>query len=434
VIKLKNIEKNIEKLHYLTDQIIENNIDYFLGNKSDGQYEQYSWLNSEVKPDFFTIGELFENPPFLYEKECEKIVKDVYIKKAVSKALKKLEKGGEVLFDDVQSIIPFLTSQVLYFFDYVTIDGQKIQEIYYTEFPDTLMKVLTYCLTGQAVNIFHYARNFNQYGHKISIALIEEYILPQTPDFKTLLHYAVAAGIMGLDMKPSQSPATEDGIPIKNAEKDLESVFNMLISTAKNVAFSDYKCFEKKIIQAKKHTKIVWLTDDYIESIFDLLVIQKIMDYNYNVHVTLVPKDSQYSNDLSYADVYAMIHNESVFNKLKEFYKEGRLELCLDGNSMGSVNFKKMSKYALEMMNGVDYFFVKGCRSYEMIQGSTNVPMFCSFCVIRGFTISQTGFNGIDEQIVLKYLKPGEFIYKGFKERRPDNNLVRCTLKESIQK
>jgi hypothetical protein len=91
--------------------------------------------------------------------------------------------------------------------------------------------------------------------------------------------------------------------------------------------------------------KIVWFTDDIIESYFDLLFIEKLLQ-QYNVSVTLIPKNGKFGNDASFYDIKRMIGQ--TFDVLM---KEQRFHVIDSGPLMAAANLRKLSKpveYACE--------------------------------------------------------------------------------------
>ena len=80
------------------------------------------------------------------------------------------------------------------------------------------------------------------------------------------------------------------------------------------------------------------MTDDIIESYFDFLVIEKLLT-DYNLTVTIIPKNGCFGNDASFEDI-----NKSISPELNKFKKEKRVKVSKKGPLMAAANLRKLSE------------------------------------------------------------------------------------------
>jgi uncharacterized protein with ATP-grasp and redox domains len=134
-------------------------------------------------------------------------------------------------------------------------------------------------------------------------------------DLLTTLKLSIISGISGLDIKGTSAASSL----YSNIGIQMESYSLFTIQESAQIYYkeliSKLNCptpvfHWKKFISmvcANKKLKIVWFTDDYIESIFDLFFISKFLDEYLNVELIEVPKNGNYGNDISWADVIDLL-------------------------------------------------------------------------------------------------------------------------------
>lgn len=289
--------------------------------------------------------------------------------------------------------------------------------------------MIAFCLTGVPNNNLVTHKNFNNLSFKVVTYLIENKLLKKNID--ELFKYSITSGLIGLDVKGTRASASSFvnmGIPMANVtndnlEQSVNCIFDSLTEIASKGFLIDYfKEFSKEIIRSNNF-RLVWCTDDYIETIFDLFLIQKLLEENQTLTITIIPKNGQHGNDASYNDIQLIIQTP-IFNKLNQFVLDHRAKVIRNGPSMGLLNIKKLSEAAVGELEKSDAIYIKGCRSHEMTQGGINRITYNSFIVVREFTESETGLDARNTPIVLLRNEPGEYSYWGFKGRSTCKKLL----------
>lgn len=285
--------------------------------------------------------------------------------------------------------------------------------------------VIGYSLEGDPSKIYHTHKTFNDLAKKIIPLVISE-IEKEKFDLSTILKLSIISGMSGLDLKGTSAASSI----YSNSGIQMESYFHLTAEESAQIYLRELKnrlnCptpvfyWEKFLSEVKGNNKlkIVWFTDDYIESFFDLLFIGKLLDEYLNVELTVIPKNGNYGNDASYSDIVDLLNldtHKHIFDNLNMHKKSGRFSICKLGPRMGTINLKKLSDEAIDLIEDSDLAVVKGCRSHEMVQGGLNKPSFSMFIVSREFSERTTGFDAKESPILLIYLLPGEYAFYGFK-------------------
>jgi SAM-dependent methyltransferase/uncharacterized protein with ATP-grasp and redox domains len=286
------------------------------------------------------------------------------------------------------------------------------------EFVDIIRRVTAYTIYGDTEKILYTAEIFNQLADRLMPHIIQKVIDNKT-DFKTLFLLSVASGISGLDLKgapAAASPYANTGIAMKQylnmddfaaATDYFDKLFEVVASSKTPVfAWNDF------LLDIRQGHKLVWMTDDYIESHFDLLLIAKILEENEHICVEIIPKNGVYGNDLSALQLENLLN--SLFpEKLKPHLNSGRLSVNHFGPRMGAANIRKLSNEHTQSLRLADIIVLKGCRIHEMLQGSLNLNSYSAFIVSRTFSEITTGLNSKEIPIVLIHLKPNEYAFWG---------------------
>jgi hypothetical protein len=104
-----------------------------------------------------------------------------------------------------------------------------------------------------------------------------------------------------------------------------------------------------------------------------------------------VPKAGRLGTDAAYEDILESLE-KSLFKNLNELKNRGRFTISKNGPTQGTVNGKKMSKEVAAFIESSNAVFVKGARSYEMLQGIKKTAYF-AFVVCREFSEAVTGLD-----------------------------------------
>jgi len=358
------------------------------------------------------------NPPYLniseanFEKWCNELIFD---------QLNRISSDELIQFYNIDEIANIIRKNLQLLLNYDEKGIKTRDKIWNQEFVDILRHVIGYSLTGNPSKIFQTHKKFNLMSKSI-IPLVISKIQKENLDLLTILKLSIISGISGLDIKGASAASSlysNNGIPMEpffhlTAEESAEIYYRELINrlTCPTPVFN----WEEFLNIISSTSKIVWFTDDYVESFFDLLFIDKLLDEYVDIELTLVPKNGCYGNDVSWSDIIDSLSLD-IFENLKLHKEKERFSICKAGPKMGTINLRKLSDEVIKLMKDTNFVVVKGCRAHEMIQGGLNKPSFSMFCVSREFSESTTGFNAKESPLLLIYLSPGEYAFYGFKDR-----------------
>lgn len=335
------------------------------------------------------------------------------------------------------------------FFLHYKVNNISLSEcIYNQEFIDIIRRIIYFTIYGNNDFDLYTAKCFNDLAFKIMPNLITLLDL-RNCDLLSIFKLSIISGLIGLDMKGAPSAASNyvnAGIPIKkyfdmdseDAAVELLSLLDKLVDSAITPVFYWDK-FENKLFNGGR---LVWMTDDYIESFFDFYFIMELMKKQSNLTVEIIPKNGCFGNDLSYEDAEKILHLP-IFSKLFNFYKEGRLSISCLGPQMGAANITKLSDENIDSILNSDIFITKGCRIHEMLQGGLSKECFSAFVVVRELSEITTGFNSKSMPIILLHLNPKEYAFWGIEYNNSkdvvlsDNRVIRTaasTLKDHEQR
>lgn len=288
-------------------------------------------------------------------------------------------------------------------------------KMYNQEVVDILRRISVFTATGELGQNFKTAGAFNEFAHKIMPSVINN-IKSMDLSTEQLLKLSIISGLSGVDLKGATAAAStheNDGIPMKDLihmkledaaeiyQKRLFDEFN-----DRNFPIFDFNELLQNI-ESKKQFNLLWMTDDIIESYFDLLIIERLLS-DYDVSITLIPKNGCFGNDASFEDINMMLSPA-----LKKFQKNKRLTLSDKGPMMAAANLRKLSKeHGLAILNS-DALLLKGCRISEMFNGGINAHTYVAYSIVRKVSAKVTGYAAEDKISLLFHLKPGEYAFWG---------------------
>ena len=290
-------------------------------------------------------------------------------------------------------------------------------KIFNQEVVDVLRRISVFTLTGELGENFSTAKKFNDFAHKIMPLVINKII---SMDFSIgeILKISIISGLSGLDLKGATAAASDhenDGIPMGDLmDYDLkeasEIYFDRLINeyNSRNFPIFDFNQLLDSI-KSKNDFNLVWMTDDIIESYFDLLVIEKLLT-DYDINITLIPKNGCFGNDASFEDI-----NRSISPVLNNFKQENRFKVSKKGPKMAAANLRKLSKEHASAILDSDALILKGCRISEMFNGGINAHTYVAYSIVRSVSEKVTGFSADDKISLLFHLNPGEYAFWGVK-------------------
>jgi len=286
------------------------------------------------------------------------------------------------------------------------------------EFVDIVRRVTAYTIYGDTEKILYTAEVFNQLADRLMPHIIQK-VEDKKTDFKTLFLISVASGVSGLDLKgapAAASPYANTGIAMKQyltmndfvAATDYFNRLSKLADVSKTPVFA----WTDFLSDIQRGHKLVWMTDDYIEAHFDLLLIAQILEKNKNMCVEIIPKNGIYGNDLSVCQLEKLLRG-LFLEKLNTYLNSGRLYVNSFGPRMGTANIRKLSNEHIQSLKSADTLVLKGCRIHEMLQGGLNLSSYSTFMISRTFSEITTGLGSKELPIVLIHLNPNEYAFWG---------------------
>jgi len=401
---------------------IKQNIKTILCDDSENQYYLKIISSASYEPESFTISDRANEAIFLNQSErdfdewCNKLIKD---------QLLRISESMDIAYIDLFNIINKIKKNLKNLLNYQYNGHQIIDCIWNQEFVDILNKIVIYSLFGDFDIECETHREFKRISRMIIPNIIKRISDNDDLKLKDYLKLSIISGISGLDLKGSSAASSEfsqQGIPMLHyndlpLNESINLYYDNIISLLNHPThIFEWDYFIKSL---NDDIKIVWFTDDYIETFFDLLFLNKLLEMYKDVYVTIVPKRRSFGNDASYSDVLDILKLCKInFNKLNELTKdEMRFKVNKFGPSMGSMNIKKLSNEVIDLIHNSTFVVIKGCRAHEMVQGGLNKTTFNMYVVSREFSESVTGLDARQMPILFFHLPPGGYAFRDFRYR-----------------
>ena len=394
------------------------------------------------EPGTFTLYDRKVNPTFLadYERNF-----DLWLRNVIENELKALHVAGIISYPVSEYTIKnvFVQTRKILEYKLKSNSNKRVSELIYNqEYCDIIHRMVLWLLTGQPDKEVHLFQEFNKLGFNIAQGILRD--IPNL-ELIDLMKWSIASGSIGLDMKGEDAAASRlSSSGIKLAENsDQELITRIKISECKlkdiasrKFAIDFWPEFEDEVVNTKKSKKIVWFTDDYIETMFDLKFIEKMLMQNDNLSVYIVPRAGRFVNDAAFEDIVAFLR-DPLFGHLQNLKEKGRIQLSNDGPKASCVNGKKLSAEVLKLLKVSDFSLFKGARTYEMMQGFKKTAYF-SFVVCREFSEVVTGLDARQLPLVLIRQSAGEYSFQNFKSRSnrtfmfPDGRTIGLASKTAL--
>jgi hypothetical protein len=397
-------------MNKMTEQFAKENISKILCSYSDENYRKVISYGN-FQPQSFVVSEKINEKPLLF---FDDISYDKWIKDMVDNQIEYLNLSKE----ETDTFFPLFSANLdtLLNFEY---QGKLIKEqIYNQEFIDIIRNVIEYTLYGTLENKILPADKFNKLAETIMpfvITKLNDLQLSELEIFKL----SILSGLSGLDLKGAPAAASNyanEGISMRqyfdmHPEHAAEDYLNILLRKLQNATTPvfDWDIFNEFL---KSKNKLVWFTDDYIETYFDLHFIQKIFELHPNIDIEIVPKNGRYGNDMSWQDLERIINNH-IFTGLQNYLLSGKLSINKFGPLMGAANIKKLSNSCVNSIILSNFVLLKGCRIHEMLQGGLNADTFSSHVVSRNLSEIVTGYSSSDNPLLFIHLSKKEFAFFG---------------------
>jgi len=410
-----------EDLFIISNNFIEQYMNAFLCDDSEKTSYLRILSSKQFKPESFTIGDRLSSSCFLDKSEknfdywCNELIRD---------ELQRISDSEKIKFYNIEKTTSIIQDNLRYLLEYDSHNVKFKELIWNQEFIDVLRRLIRFSLTGNPNINLQTHRGFNELAKKIIPDVITN-IKKDRLNLITLLKLTIISGLSGLDLKgasAASSSFSQPGIPMAPyfkipLEKSAQIYYKEIMKRLNYpTPIFHWEQFLQAISIKEEKVKIAWFTDDYIETLFDLLFIDNLLDKFPHISLTIIPKNGTYGNDASWSDISDLLTLD-IFDNINSCEDDIQFNVCKSGPSMGAINLKKLSNAVIDIVEEANFVVIKGCRAHEMIQGGLNKPSFTMYVVSREFSESTTGFDARKSPLLFFYLSPGEYAFYGFKER-----------------
>lgn len=312
-------------------------------------------------------------------------------------------------------------------------------KIWCQEYSDVLRRLAMTFLASNPDFDLEINLNLTRYRQDFMFEVLEWLKESKEMSLKDWLHLSVAAGLLGIDEKPSHAAASNidpiKGIMLDRPDKDRRSevkrVGNELLDAAKSPCRIDATNLFFHRLEMNKSYKfeIVSFPDDYLETIILLKFYEELLKQYPKLEIDFIPRSIRCANDTTYGDA------QEFLEKFPFLQDERRFRLVENGPKVGGLNLRKLHKDIVKLIDNASVLDVRGARSYEMMQG-VNKEVYFGFMVCRDISESVTGLISEKRPFIFLHQCPGEYSFKGFTNRheRPEDGRMFAEVTANDQK
>lgn len=372
-------------------------------------------VNGTYRPDTFTIADRYTtHPAWLGEHERDG-----------DRWLHRLVAGRITAFTDLppEAVSHVYDQARRLLFDLAYQGIPVANSLYNQEAPYVVDRLAAWCLTRRPWRPVDLYAGFNRLAHALLKDLLTRHGDKLAAlDPPELLRVAVAAGLVGLDIKGGPAPPGTP-IPLAGWSPGLATttVWRRLRQHAARSAPVDHGpgLLDEA---ATGSVRLVWWTDDLIETGFDLLVIQQLVTVNPRLRVVVVPKNGRYDNDAHTGDV-ARILRHPTLAALRRAVAAGRVHLSTRGPRMATAHPLRLHPSVVTEIASTDLMVCKGGRVHEMFNGNLAAPTYTAYVLVREFMQGQAGYDPAAAPLLIFRAEAGEWPWWGFRGRTTSRRL-----------
>ena len=363
------------------------------------------WVRARrEKPDFLLHESETALDQWLLGKlagELEQLSKSKNLSETIQKT------GKEAILSHAVNILMFVGGNDVPFLD----------KIINQEYSDLFRRIFMLILTGNSLSIYNNHKQFNELGRRIVPLILEK---TRRYDFRDRLYQSIASGLIGMDIKEeniSTAPVSLDSSFSLNqgSVSELSDQLERYIGNPNKIGIDCFSQYDSEVIKGR-NKKIVWITDDYIQTVFELKLIEEQMRFNESLIFTLIPRYDSYANDASYDDVMGMLDFD-ILSLLHTYYRQKRFCVCRDGMDISTFDGYRLSEEAYAAIAEADIVVLSGARAYEMSQGMNKTVYYTGIAVCKGYTESITGFSKESGKLIFLRQDKGEHSFSEFAKR-----------------
>lgn len=285
------------------------------------------------------------------------------------------------------------------------------------ELPYVIDRVIAFSIFGDpALTPVPYPMSV-QRGHEVGARLLDWFAPKVSHDLDELVRCCLAAGLLDLDIKggPAICPPISTGRqhwygPWFRQPKFL--VQDLLAHAAETSMAVDHLPSLLAVV-GRAGARLVWFTDDLVETAVDLLVIQRLLDLNPSLEVVIVPRSRRTDNDATHDDVTHLLRHRA----LRRLATDPRARVTTRGPGHAAPVPTKLHPVLLRELNQADAVMTKGGRNHELLVGTLARPVWTGYVVTREFTESQAGYDGRTAPLLLVHSPVGQPPWWGWRGR-----------------
>lgn len=371
-------------------------------------------VNGTYLPDTFTVAERYTQPAWLGAHERDG---DRWLHRLIARRL--------TAFGDLPpEAVSHVYGQARRLLFDLTHQGIPVAAtLYNQEAPYVVDRLAAWCLTRRPWRPVDQHAGFNRLAHALVADLLTRHGAQLAAlDPADLLRVAVAAGLVGLDLKGGPAPP---GVPIPLAGWSpgpaTTTVWRRLREHATRPPPIDHgpALLDET---ASGPARLVWWVDDLIETAFDLLVVQHLVTVNPRLHVVLVPKNGRYDNDAHTGDVTRFLRHPTL-GGLRRAVVAGRVHISARGPRMATAHPLRLHTTLVSQAASADVMMCKGGRVHEMFNGNLAVPTYTGYALVREFMQAQAGYDPATAPLLIFHADAGEWPWWGFHGRATPRRL-----------
>ncbi len=234
-----------------------------------------------------------------------------------------------------------------------------------------LQQLSVQLVVGQRRYNFAEPRNVSRNANEIAFAVIEKY--GRTENLETLCGLSAAAGTLWFSSLEIQAKyAANPKSTIQDLGDNLEKNFHQITGVENISKFID----SARNLGARKY---LFILDDNGESIFDLLLLQRLLEENPRLSATLLIGTRPVKNNFSRTDLDLALKH-SLLESMNYYIAQGRVSVLEHEQMLMSLDLRFVSSSLCQAIESHDCAYIKGVSFFETVQISS-LDRYHSFMV-----------------------------------------------------
>jgi hypothetical protein len=175
-----------------------------------------------------------------------------------------------------------------------------------------------------------------------------------------------------------------------NPNDTVLKLYRELTELAKgHLAINDLPLFQLEVAEAKTHKRLLYFLDDNGELVWDLLLIQFLLEANPNLSITCVVNEIPVTNNVNVASLLHCLEKQTDHPNVLE---SERFEYLGESNELPAVDLRFISPQLRKHLEEADIILVKGVSFFEKLQ-YLPAPTYYMFTVYSATSRILTGLQ-----------------------------------------